>query len=50
VPITLHDVLELPSLAGAGPVVRAGRSRLSRLVRWVHTSELLDVAPLLRGG
>ena len=49
-PITLHDVLELPSLAGAEPVVRAGRSRLSRLVRWVHTSELLDVAPLLRGG
>jgi PucR family transcriptional regulator, purine catabolism regulatory protein len=50
VPITLHDVLGLPSLAAADPVVRTGRSRLSRLVRWVHTSELLDIAPLLRGG
>jgi PucR family transcriptional regulator, purine catabolism regulatory protein len=50
VPISLHDVLQLPSLASADPVVRSGRSRLSRHVRWVHTSELLDIAPLLRGG
>jgi len=50
VPLTLHDALRQPTLAAAHPVVRAGRTRLSRLVRWVHTSELLDVAPLLRGG
>jgi PucR family transcriptional regulator, purine catabolism regulatory protein len=50
VPISLHDALQLPSLASAEPVVRSGRSRLSRHVRWVHTSELLDIAPLLRGG
>jgi PucR family transcriptional regulator, purine catabolism regulatory protein len=50
VPISLRDVLQVPSLAAAEPVVRSGRSRLSRSVRWVHTSELLDVAPLLRGG
>jgi purine catabolism regulator len=49
-PFPLRDVLRHPSLAAAEPVVRSGRTRLARLVHWVHTSELLDIAPLLRGG
>jgi len=46
----LQDVLDDPTLAAAEPVVLAGASRLSGLVGWVHTSEVLHVASLLRGG
>jgi len=33
-----------------GPEVLAGASELDRPVRWVHTTELVDIGPLLRGG
>ncbi len=49
-PIPLSDVLADPSLAAAEPVVLAGESGLSRLVRWVHTSEVPEIADLLSGG
>ncbi|WP_448619458.1 PucR family transcriptional regulator ligand-binding domain-containing protein [Geodermatophilus sp. URMC 65] len=39
-----------PALRSAGPVVLAGVADLGRQVRWVHTTELVDTAPLLRGG
>lgn len=48
--MTVADVLALPTLRGAEPVVAAGRSGLERAVRWVHTTELSDIAPLLREG
>jgi PucR family transcriptional regulator, purine catabolism regulatory protein len=48
--ITLGDVLEDPTLAPAEPIVLAGRSGLDGPVRWVHTSEVLEIAHLLRGG
>jgi len=47
--LSLEDVLADPTLDTADPVVLAGKSELSRSVRWVHTSEVLDVAELLRG-
>ncbi len=49
-PIRLTDVLADPSLAAAEPIVLAGEKSLSRLVRWVHTSEVPEIAELLSGG
>ena len=46
----LRDVLNDPTLADAHPVVLAGAGNLDRPVTWVHTSEVLDIASLLRGG
>ncbi|MEO5744994.1 MAG: PucR family transcriptional regulator ligand-binding domain-containing protein [Terracoccus sp.] len=46
----LKDVLADPALVAAEPVVLAGWARLRQLVTWVHTSEVLDIATLLRGG
>lgn len=48
--LTLADALEHPSLAAAEPIVRAGRGGLDRRVRWIHSSEVLEIATLLRGG
>lgn len=47
---TVADVLSLPELASGEPVVLAGGEGLARPVRWVHVSELPDIASLLRGG
>jgi purine catabolism regulator len=46
----LKDVLADPTLVAAEPVVLAGWAQLRQLVTWVHTSEVLDIATLLRGG
>lgn len=49
--IRLQDVLHHPTLAAADPVVRAASGRAARTqLRWVHSSEILDIAPLLDGG
>ena len=45
---TLREVLDLPVLrAGAPELICAGS--LDRLVRWVHVSEVADLANLLEG-
>lgn len=49
-PIPLSEVLADPSLATAEPVVLAGEAGMSRPVRWVHTSEVPEIADLLSGG
>jgi len=49
-PIPLRDVLADPTLAAADPLLLAGEAGLSSLVRWVHTSEIFEIADLLRGG
>ncbi|MDZ5661520.1 PucR family transcriptional regulator ligand-binding domain-containing protein [Nocardioides sp. S-58] len=48
--LTVGEVLAMPPLRGARPRVVAGASGLDRPVRWVHTTELADIAPLLRAG
>ncbi len=48
--LTIADVLEMPAVRSADPVVLAGAGSLDRQVRWVHTTELADIGPLLRGG
>lgn len=47
---SLSRILEYPSLAAAQPLVVAGADHLHRPVRWIHSSEVLDIAHLLRGG
>ncbi|MEQ6902922.1 PucR family transcriptional regulator ligand-binding domain-containing protein [Nocardioides sp. YIM 152588] len=48
--LSVADVLAMPVLRAAGPVVLAGGDTLDRPVRWVHAAELADIAPLLRAG
>lgn len=48
--LPLSEVLGHPSLARAEPELLTGHGRTGRVVRWVHSSEVLDIAPLLRGG
>ncbi|MEE6170309.1 MULTISPECIES: PucR family transcriptional regulator [unclassified Mycolicibacterium] len=48
--MSVKDVLTVPALRVAAPVVLAGAAGLARTVRWVHTTELADIGPLLRGG
>ncbi|MFE4195731.1 PucR family transcriptional regulator [Paenarthrobacter sp. NPDC056912] len=49
--IVLGEALEYESLKTAEPrLLNEVAGALSRPVRWVHSSEVLDIAPLLRGG
>jgi purine catabolism regulator len=47
---SVADLLELPALIRARPEVACGERLGTREVRWVHSSEIFDIAPLLRGG
>jgi PucR family transcriptional regulator, purine catabolism regulatory protein len=48
--VTLAEILALPVVRRGDVQVRAGGGLLERGVRWLHASDLLDVAPLLRAG
>lgn len=49
--VRLQDVLAHPTLSAADPVVRAAAGSAARTqLRWIHSSEILDIAPLLDGG
>lgn len=48
--LPLRDVLEHAALAPAEPILRTGAEHTGRMVRWLHSSEVLEIAPLLRGG
>ncbi len=47
---SLRDVLDLPAVRRGDPQVRAAAGHLDRRVRWVHVSEVSDIASLLEGG
>jgi purine catabolism regulator len=47
---TLAEVLDLPAIRRGVPRVRAAAQHLDRGVRWVHVSEVTDIAGLLEGG
>ncbi|UKA49614.1 PucR family transcriptional regulator [Arthrobacter sp. FW305-123] len=50
-PIMLGAALEYQSMKSADPrLLNSVPEALSRPVRWVHSSEVLDIAPLLSGG
>jgi PucR family transcriptional regulator, purine catabolism regulatory protein len=46
---TVADILSLPVLAAGGPELVGGAAGLGNPVRWVHVSELPDIAGLLSG-
>ncbi len=48
--LTVEAVVAMPAVRSADPVVLAGAAQLRRPVRWVHSTELVDIASLLRGG
>lgn len=49
--VFLGEILAHPALAAADPLVHPqGVVADAQPVRWVHSSEVLDIAPLLRGG
>ena len=48
--LTVRQISELDVLRGADAVVLGGSTGLDRRVRWVHVSELPDIAYLLNGG
>ncbi|MDN4517432.1 PucR family transcriptional regulator [Mycolicibacterium austroafricanum] len=48
--LSLREALDDPAVAAARPRVLAGWERLDAPIRWVHTSEVLDIAELLSGG
>lgn len=49
--LTVRELLALPVLDRARPEVVTGTAgQLDRTVRWVHTSEIYDISPLLKGG
>ncbi|NNN09712.1 MAG: hypothetical protein HKL85_11055 [Acidimicrobiaceae bacterium] len=48
--LTLGEILELDVLQRGGARVVSGASLLEREVRWVHITELADIAHLLQGG
>ncbi|TWP34051.1 PucR family transcriptional regulator [Leekyejoonella antrihumi] len=47
---TLAEVLALPAVQRGSPRVLVGEDQLDRRVRWVHVSEVSDIASLLEGG
>ncbi|MHA6803793.1 PucR family transcriptional regulator [Salinifilum ghardaiensis] len=49
-PTTLDEVLRHPSVLRGEPALLTGAAHGARAVRWVHSSEVVDIAPLLRGG
>jgi PucR family transcriptional regulator, purine catabolism regulatory protein len=48
--LTVADVLALPVVAAGRPEIRVGGAGLGSPVRWVHVSELTEVAGTLHGG
>jgi purine catabolism regulator len=47
--LVLRDVVDHPLLRPAKPVLLSGDDHLDHVVRWVHTADLYEIAPLLRG-
>lgn len=47
--LILREVLEHQVLASSAPELLSGETQLEHPVRWVHTADLYDIAPLLRG-
>ncbi|WP_432987647.1 PucR family transcriptional regulator [Dactylosporangium sp. CA-233914] len=47
---TVREVLDLEPVRNGAPRVVAGERGLDQAVRWVHSSEVPDIATLLRGG
>jgi purine catabolism regulator len=49
-PLTVADLLQLDVLRRGRPEILSGDQLDRRTVRWVHTSEIYEISPLLKGG
>lgn len=49
-PLTVADLLALDVFCRGRPEVLSGGDLAHREVRWVHTSEIYEISPLLKGG
>ncbi len=47
---SVQNFLDLPIMKLARTEVVAGENLASREIRWVHTSEIFEISPLLKGG
>ena len=47
---TVQDLLDLPLMDSARAEVIVGRDLDQRVVRWIHTSDIYEISPLLKGG
>ena len=47
---TVAEILVLPQIRRGHPTIEAAANAINRPVRWVHVSEVADIAHLLRGG
>ena len=47
---TVADILALPQVRRGRPTIEAAKNATNRPVRWVHVSEVADIAYLLQGG
>jgi PucR family transcriptional regulator, purine catabolism regulatory protein len=50
VPICLSDLLSDPVVRRGDPIVLSGADLLGRPIRWLHSSDIYEIAPLLRDG
>ncbi|MFC1415333.1 PucR family transcriptional regulator [Streptacidiphilus cavernicola] len=48
--LTLREILSFDILGDAEPEILCGENGLDRPVRWVHSSEIYEIGPLLSGG
>ena len=48
--LTLREILSFDVLGDAAPEILCGEKGLDRPVRWVHSSEIYEIGPLLSGG
>ncbi|QMU74953.1 PucR family transcriptional regulator [Streptacidiphilus sp. PB12-B1b] len=48
--LTLREILSFDVLGAAAPEILCGEQELDRPVRWVHSSEIYEIGPLLSGG
>ena len=49
-PVTVREALRMPPLRRGRPRVVAGNGQLENAIRWVHSSDVENIAELLRGG
>ena len=47
---TVADLVDLPVVRRGDPVVLGGHAALGTPVRWVHSSDIFEMGPLLRAG
>ncbi len=48
-PVTVRQLLSMPSMRAATPQLLSGSEALDTSVRWVHSSEIFEMGPLLVG-